>query len=348
MGTRFMKVLIFSLLGILISTLFTQSISADNGKLAGKKICIDPGHGGSDPGAMNEEFGLLESMINLDVSYGLKFLFEGSGAEVVLTRTDDTYKDNNDRYTFCNNEEATILLSIHTNSVVDPTWDGSVALYFHPDDDDQVLAQSIYDVMYPLLKASAPDPNNFLSFDLDWFASGVLLKSDMPAAMMEPLFMSNTAEAELLIQQIYDDPNDSGVISAGCADFECRRGEIAQSIFQGVLRYFETNASGQMHVSAIDMSFDKKVRNYFVYSQVTIQDDDGNSVPGAVVSINITQPDGTIVLLSDSSGIDGVVTFKIRSDQVGLYVITVTDVSRDEWRYHESANIETTDYLIIP
>ena len=166
METRFMKVLIFSLGGILISTLFTQSISADNGKLAGKKICIDPGHGGSDPGAMNEEFELSESMINLDVSYGLKFLLESSGAEVVLTRTNDTYKDNSDRYTFCNNEEATILLSIHTNSVVDPTWDGSMALYFHPDDDDQVLARSIYNVMYPILKDFAPAQITF--YPLIW------------------------------------------------------------------------------------------------------------------------------------------------------------------------------------
>lgn len=348
MGTRFKKVMIFSLGIMLISTIFSQSTSAANSKLAGKKICIDPGHGGSDPGATNEEFELLESKINLDVSYALKSLLESSGAEVVLTRTGDTYKDNNERYSFCNEEEATILLSIHTNSVVDPTWDGSMALYFHPDDDDQVLAQSIYDLMYPMLKDLAPDPNNFLSFDLDWFASGVLLKSNMPAALLEPLFMSNSAEAELLVQLIYDDPIDSGVFSAGCVNFDCRRGEIARSIFQGVLSYFEIAASGHMHVSAIDMSFDEKMRNYFVYSQVTIQDHDGNSVPGAVVSINITQPDGTPVLLSESSGIDGVVTFKIRSGQVGLYGITVTDVSKDGWMYNDAANTETSDFLIIP
>ncbi len=115
--------------------LFTSSISATSGDLIGKKICIDPGHGGSDPGAINNEFGLFESTINLDVSYGLKWLLENEGAEVVLTRTDDSYKDNNDRYTFCNSEAATILISIHTNSVVDPSG-VPMALYF-PDDDDR-------------------------------------------------------------------------------------------------------------------------------------------------------------------------------------------------------------------
>jgi N-acetylmuramoyl-L-alanine amidase len=347
MRPRMSKILILMLGVILLNTQFTQSISAVNSDLTGQKICIDPGHGGSDPGATNIEYDLSESMINLDVSYALKYLLEDCGAAVVLTRTDDSYKDNNDRYTFCNNEEATILLSVHTNSVIDPTWDGSMALYFHPDDDDQILARSIYDVMYPLLKASAPDPSNFTSFDLDWFASGVLLKSDMPAAMLEPLFMSNPAEAALLVQFIFDDPY-LGITNTGCANLICRRGEIARSIHQGVLSYIETSTSGSMHVSSIDMSFDKKMRNYFVISQVAIQDDSGYYVPDAEVSVSIIKPDGTTVSISDSSGIDGSVTFKIRSDQVGTFETTVTAVSKDGWTYNEEANTETSDFLLIP
>lgn len=42
-----------------------------------------------------------------------------------------------------------------------------MTLYFHPDDDDRVLAQTIYDVMYPVLKESAQDPDIFLPFGLD-------------------------------------------------------------------------------------------------------------------------------------------------------------------------------------
>lgn len=109
-----------------------------------------------------------------------------------MTRTDDSSRSNNDRYTFCNGQKATILVSVHTNSSTNSTVDGSLALYFHKD--DKVLAQAIYDVMYPYLRDSAPDPKNFTDFGLDRYASGVLLKSDMPAAMMEPLFMSNPPE----------------------------------------------------------------------------------------------------------------------------------------------------------
>ena len=203
--------------------------------LTNVKVCIDPGHGGRDPGAVNEAYGLHESEINLDVSYGLKALLEGEGATAVLTRSGDQYLTNSDRYTFCNAEAATILVSVHTNSTTDPEMDGSMALYFHRD--DYALAEAIYNVMYPALRATAPDPANFTGYGLDRFASGVLLKSDMPAAMMEPLLMSHPGEASLLQVPIYTG-SGSGVFSDGCVDYACRRGEIAQSLYQGVLSYF--------------------------------------------------------------------------------------------------------------
>jgi N-acetylmuramoyl-L-alanine amidase len=341
-----------SLVVLLLVAFFAIPTSTATGSLTGKKICIDPGHGGSDPGAVNEDFNLQESEINLDVSYGLKSLLEGDGAVVVMTRLDDSGKSNNDRYTFCNSEQATILVSVHTNSTTDPTVDGSLGLYFHKD--DKVLAQAIYDIMYPFLRDTAPDPANFTDFGLDRFASGVLLKSEMPAAMMEPLFMSNSAEAELLVQRIYDDPVN-GTFSDGCVDFSCRRGQITQALHQGVLNYFSgaeptptPEPGGSTHVSAIDMWYEQKGVNYFVYTQVTIHDSNGSPVSGAAVSVITTKPDGLEVSNIDSTGDDGTATFKLRSDQRGAYESTVTDVSREGWVYDETANVETTETLTAP
>ncbi len=347
MKSRFSKFVAFALGVTLLSATFPASTSASSSDLTGKKICIDPGHGGSDPGAVNTEYNLTESAINLDVSYGLKWLLENSGAEVALTRTDDTYKDNRDRYTFCNSEEATILISVHTNSVTDPTWDGSMALYFHPDDDDMVLAQSIYDVMYPTLKATAPDQDNFLSFGLDWFASGVLLKSNMPAAMMEPVFMSNPAEAELLVQTIFVDPNQS-IFNDACINMGCRRGEIAAAIYQGLLNYFDTVASGTMHVASIDMTYEKKARNYFVHSQIAVVNSNESPVSGAEVTINLKEPDGKEIILTGTSGIDGLTTFKLRSNQTGVYKTRVISIIKDGWEYDLLANVETSEMLEVP
>jgi N-acetylmuramoyl-L-alanine amidase len=204
--------------------------------LLGTKICLDAGHGGSDPGAVNSSYNLYEKDINLDVAYGLKAMLELDGAEVVMPRTDDSYKSNRDRYTFCNAQATTILVSVHTNSVLDTSWDGSMVLYFHSD--DMVLAQHIQQVMYPYLRDTSPHPDPqweyFLDFGLEKYASGVLLKSDMPAAMVEPLFMSNPLEADLLVTPIYLDYGST--LNPACQD--CRRAQIVQAVHDGILDYF--------------------------------------------------------------------------------------------------------------
>ena len=78
-------------LSLLFLVLLTYSNSSAAGALEGLKFCLDPGHGGVDPGAVNPAYDLNESDINLDVSYGLGQRLRGEGAEVVLTRTGDEY-----------------------------------------------------------------------------------------------------------------------------------------------------------------------------------------------------------------------------------------------------------------
>ena len=77
-------------------------------------ICIDPGHGGSDPGAQG--CGLSEAEINLNVSMKLKPLLEAAGYEVYMTRTTDTDVSLAGRSSFANSKGVTTFASIHTNS----------------------------------------------------------------------------------------------------------------------------------------------------------------------------------------------------------------------------------------
>ena len=222
------------LVGLLLLLFIVISRSPPTGRLAGRRICIDPGHGGTDPGAVNESFDLRESEINLDISYGLKLLLEKEGADVVMTRTADSDRSSRDRYTYCGAQQATILVSVHTNSVRDPAVDGSLALYYH--DDDRALAQAIYDHMVSSLGDTAPALQHFTNYGLDHFSSALLMDSVMPAAILEPVFMSNAAEAQLLIQPIFTD-HVAATVDERCADMSCRRGQIAQAICQGVLDY---------------------------------------------------------------------------------------------------------------
>ena len=326
----------FGLVVLLLSALVAPPSQA-TGPLSGVKICLDPGHGGIDPGAVNEAYGLYESAINLDVSYALKGLLEGEGAAVVMTRYDDSYLTNSDRYTFCNEQQATILVSVHTNSIDDDWHDGSMGLYVH--EDDKALARAIHETMYPLLRDALPEeyPYDFVDFGLVRFNSGVLLKSDMPAALMEPLFMSNAYEAQLLVDTI---------AGGNCPDLSCRRGQIAQALHQGIVHYFDT--LGNMHVESVEMWAGNKGPSVFVYTRVTIQDQHGNPLLGAVVSLETAQPKGPVVSQTGMTGADGTVTFQLRAKASGTYESTVTGVSMSGWNYTPGANVETGETLTVP
>jgi hypothetical protein len=185
---------------------------------------------------------------------------------------------------------------------------------------------------------------------VDNFASGVLFKCNMPAAMMEPLLMSHPAEAALLVQPIYDDYDDpvTGDLSAGCKAFSCRRGEIVQAIFQGILNYYGDESTPAMHVATIDMSFLQRKDNFFIYSQVAIQDGAANPVPGTTVAHTFTLPNGSTIIETGITGDDGGVTFKVRSELTGQYESVITSISKTGWVYHPANNLENEDTLTVP
>ncbi len=198
------------------------------GAVADPRVCLDPGHGGSAPGAVNGP--LEEADINLDVALALRIRLADAGIDVVMTRTDDSTKSTRDRYEFCNSQNATLMVSIHTNSVADDSVDGTLAIYFHRD--DRILAQELYDAMWAKLRPTAPDPLNFVPFGLKKDALGVVLKSEMPAAVAEPVFMSHPVEAVRLgqiVEQCGDGSSNPNNL--------CRRAQIVEALYEGITNY---------------------------------------------------------------------------------------------------------------
>jgi len=81
-----------------------------------RTVVIDPGHGGSEVGAVGAT-GLMEKDVVLDISRRLRQLLEEQlGLQVYLTRDQDIYKEKEDRTAFANNVKADVFLSIHANS----------------------------------------------------------------------------------------------------------------------------------------------------------------------------------------------------------------------------------------
>ena len=95
-----MKKFIHNLLIIIVLFLPFVLVPSTFAQTTSPLVCLDPGHGGHS-GAYNAVYDLWEDDINLDVASRLGNLLSGS-YRVEMTRTGDSYKTNNDRYTFCN------------------------------------------------------------------------------------------------------------------------------------------------------------------------------------------------------------------------------------------------------
>lgn len=77
-------------------------------------VCIDAGHGGTDPGAVNDT--RYEKDDNLEVAKLVKKYLEEQGIKTIMTRDNDTNVSLRQRCKIANKKEADIFVSIHRNS----------------------------------------------------------------------------------------------------------------------------------------------------------------------------------------------------------------------------------------
>lgn len=95
------------------------------------RIVIDAGHGGHDDGTIGPH-GVLEKDIVLDVALRVaRLVQEKMGAEVVLTRSDDTFIPLRERTAIANEHKADLFLSIHANSSPAPEVAGTETFYLN-------------------------------------------------------------------------------------------------------------------------------------------------------------------------------------------------------------------------
>src|SRR5690606_11378128 len=98
-----------------------------------RPICIDPGHGGNDPGAVGPT-GLRESDVVLDIALRVVQLLDDRGRAVLMTRDSDTAISLQQRTRIANNASSRLFVSLHCNAFTSPDangvetwfWDGSV------------------------------------------------------------------------------------------------------------------------------------------------------------------------------------------------------------------------------
>ena len=114
-----------------------------------RKLVIDLGHGGYDPGAVGKG-GTKESDVVLKIGKYLESMLKEVDLDVRFTRLSDKYVSLGDRVEFANNFGADYFLSIHINSASDNTVRGVEVWQYNNDDNLKAIAMVIKDNLLKL------------------------------------------------------------------------------------------------------------------------------------------------------------------------------------------------------
>ena len=227
-----------------------ERVAATAFSLAVKRVVLDAGHGGTDPGATAAE--LLEKEITLDIGRRLQTLLERDGFEVIPTRDADRTIALRERARVANESRSDIFLSIHVNALIKHTEARGIETYYlgattdpkltqlaaaenkvsgytvadmralldgvYADarrDESLALAEAVQKNLYTTLRESDPGLENW---GVKRAPFVVLVATDMPAVLAEVGCISNEKEAALLRRPEY-------------------RQKIADALFLGIRGY---------------------------------------------------------------------------------------------------------------
>lgn len=166
------------------------------------KIVIDPGHGGSDPGASGN--GLVEKEVVLDLAIRIRgHLLAQYDVQVMMTRETDVYLSLADRCRLANEAGADYFHSVHCNAFGDPAAEGYED-YIHTSLSDTSRTDQIRnavhaEVMGFLASYGVQDRGKKKA---DFY---VLRGTVMSAVLTENMFLTNPKDADLLRQSAFRD-----------------------------------------------------------------------------------------------------------------------------------------------
>ncbi|MBK5241456.1 N-acetylmuramoyl-L-alanine amidase [Clostridium sp.] len=170
--------------------------------------CLDPGHGGTDPGAVGKRS--HEADIVLVIAKIVGEILVENGQKVIYTRTTDNYLTLSQRATISNNNKCDTFISIHCNSAVNKDAHG-VETFSHPISSNGAKLSAF--VQAELVKATKLTNRGSKTANF-----GVLRLTYMPAILVETAFISNVSEEDALLEYNFQE-------------------KIALSIVKGIFSY---------------------------------------------------------------------------------------------------------------
>ncbi|MFJ7639455.1 SH3 domain-containing protein [Peribacillus sp. NPDC097225] len=168
----------------------------------GKVIVLDPGHGGSDPGASGKNN--REKDLTLSTAKKLKAKLEEAGAKVVMTRTGDTYPSLSKRVEISQANKPDVFISIHYNAGPSSA-NGIETFYLASNVNEKELAQTVQAeiIKETKLRDRGAKTGNFQ----------VIRDNKQAAILLELGFISNLEEEKLIATSAYQDTAVTGIFN---------------------------------------------------------------------------------------------------------------------------------------
>lgn len=197
--------------------------------LKGKRIVLDPGHGGTDPGAIGPG-GTQEKDVTLPIAMAVRDLLVKAGAQVWLTRDSDrdVYAPNDGaveelgaRVAVGNANQADVFISIHANASTDASANGTGTYYYRKSQYDAMLADYI---QRSVIAATGLADRGTIAANLY-----VTKRSRMPAVLLETAFISNPREEKLLATPAFQQRLAQGVVDGMDQFFRAAAGQGGNS-----------------------------------------------------------------------------------------------------------------------
>lgn len=210
-----------------------------------RRIVIDPGHGGKDPGAIGPT-GLMEKHVVLALAKALgKRIEDDLGWEVIYTRKDDTYLPLEERTAIANEAGADLFVSLHANAHTNEAAHGIETYYLNFSKNDQAAAVAAREngislkqvgdldmILLDLMAHSKINESSRLAGEIqrsliDGLTGSfdhirdlgvrqgpfyVLLGATMPSVLVESAFISNKVEEARLTDRRYQDQTAEAIL----------------------------------------------------------------------------------------------------------------------------------------
>lgn len=166
-------------------------------------VCIDPGHGGNDPGAVANC--IVEKEVNLKTALLVKQILTTHFIDVVMTRECDTYVSHSQRAETANKAKADLFISVHHNAASSAAPRGLEIYHSVLGGEGKRLAELIhqrYQALIPELptrgiRTRTRDDGS------DYYA--VIRLTRAPAIIIEGGFLTNVEDAQLIKQKHFQE-----------------------------------------------------------------------------------------------------------------------------------------------